>query len=127
MKSVYNKDAVRKASKRKMVNASGSPISCDLLGMPKVLPLPPVSALAPADSVSFFGPEGFSFEYLLCVHIEENPWFCHRGSFNGSFLKRTTLPIKRLMHQRSPERFYFKLTGTPNSNEVWCKIWASAS
>ena len=53
---------------------------CLLLGQPKSSVLPsPDAELVPGATVRLQ-----YFEYLLCAHVQDSTWLCHRGSFKAA-------------------------------------------
>ena len=56
-------------------------LECIVLGQPKEAPLPPPGATLVPGATVVLQLGGVKIEYLLCAHVCEGEWLCHRGSF----------------------------------------------
>ena len=68
-------------------------LTCEILGMPKPVAVPSTDDLTPGNVVALRTQAGERLDYLLCAHVQNARWLCHRGSFlEGQFDNE---PVKR--------------------------------
>ena len=61
-------------------------LTCEILGMPKPVAVPSTDDFTPGNVVALRTQAGERLDYLLCAHVQNARWLCHRGSFlDGHF------------------------------------------
>lgn len=72
---------VEKGIRNAYAQCAVADLECEVLGQPKEAPLPPPEATLVRGARVVLQSGGAKLEYLLCAHVREDVWFCHRGSF----------------------------------------------
>ena len=79
--------SIARESARKVYEQQVIYTQCCFLGQPRKSPLPrPSTSHAPGATVMLQTDGGARLAYLLCAHVREDCWYCHRGSFAGNTL-----------------------------------------
>jgi hypothetical protein len=76
---------IAKSSAQRVHEDCGVDVQCRVLGQPRKSNLPPCGApQSPGSTVVLQTSKGPRLEYLLCAHVNEDVWLCHRGTFVGN-------------------------------------------